>query len=84
MLSIFFSDYLNSNEEKTIDEYLDFNFENFEQTTDANQLIEAAFKLYNLEKWEDSYTQLEKAIAIYLKQRNFTRLFLTMFIEIMY
>ena len=75
-----FSDYLNSNEEKTIDEYLDFNFENFEQsTTDANQLIEAAFKLYNLEKWEDSYTQLEKAIAIYLKQRNFTRLFLTMF-----
>jgi hypothetical protein len=67
-------------EEPSFSIYYDFNFKNISKSSnDISQLMDLAFKLYQLELYEESFGFLEEVISICLKQRNYTILFIAMF-----
>ncbi len=77
---ISFQDYLKSEDSNEKNVYLDFDFNTLTKpTSDLNEIFELAFKLYNLDKSEESFALIEDAIKICLKQRNYTKLFIAMF-----
>ena len=48
-------------------------------SSDLNEILDTAFKLYNLNKLEEAFQLTENAVTICLKQRNYTKLFISMF-----
>jgi len=75
-----FQDYLKLEDSNEKNIYLDFDFKTLTKpTSDLNEIFELAFKLYNLDKLEESFALIEEAIKICLKQRNYTKLFIAMF-----
>ncbi len=75
-----FQDYLKSEDSNEKNVYLDFDFMTLTKpSSDLNDIFELAFKLYNLDKLEESFSLIEEAIKICLMQRNYTKLFIAMF-----
>lgn len=75
-----FQNYLKSEDFNEKNVYLDFDFNTLiKPPSDLNEIFELAFKLFNLDKLEESFALIEEAIKICLKQRNYTKLFIAMF-----
>ena len=74
-----FSNYLSSFISQDQNIYYNFDFKNLTKAgSEVGELFELAFKYYNLDKLEEAYTLVEDAIAICLKRRNYTWLFIAM------
>jgi hypothetical protein len=75
-----FQDYLRADDSNKKNVYFDFDFKVLTKpNSELNEIFELALKLYNLDKLEESFTLIEDAIKICLKQRNYTKLFIAMF-----
>lgn len=77
---IAFQDYLKIEDSDEKNVYLDFNFKVLtKRDSELDEIFELALKLKNLDKIEEAFAQIEDAIKICLKQRNYTKLFIAMF-----
>lgn len=77
---IAFDEHLKVNISKDSNYYIDFDFNSLTVSiTDLNEMFDIALRLYNLDRLEESYSIIEDAIKICLKQRNYTKLFIAMF-----
>lgn len=75
-----FQDYLRADDSNKENVYFDFDFKVLTKpNSELNEIFELALKLYNLDKLDESFTLIEDAIKICLKQRNYTKLFIAMF-----
>lgn len=74
---------LNYIDKKAIDStaiYFDFDFNGFvNSSNEISDLLEFAYKNYQLSEYEKVYSILEEVITACLKQRNYTLLFIAMF-----
>lgn len=75
-----FQDYLTVEDSNEKDIYLNFDFKVLTKVnSELSETFELAFKLYNLNKLEESFELIEDTIKTCLKQRNYTKLFIAMF-----
>jgi hypothetical protein len=64
----------------TVDESFNFCFhDSFARANNVADITGKAYRLYQISSYENAYANLEDAISVYLKQRNYTQLFLSMF-----
>ncbi|OHD42288.1 MAG: hypothetical protein A2086_10140, partial [Spirochaetes bacterium GWD1_27_9] len=59
-----------------IENYFNFDFNN---VPIKNNKINLAYKYYNLKEYEKAYNYIEESIELYLKQKDYPKLFLAMF-----
>jgi hypothetical protein len=75
-----FKNYLKVQDTSEKNVYFDFDFKILtKSSSELSETFELAFKLYNLDRLEESFILNEDAIKTCLKQRNYTKLFIAMF-----
>jgi hypothetical protein len=63
-----------------LEQYYNFNFISpVTKTDDIDKLFTTAFRLYNLDKTEDAFKTIEKAIVLCAERKNYTQLFIAIF-----
>ncbi|MCW7503893.1 SIR2 family protein [Leptospira paudalimensis] len=74
-----FGDFLALEDSNNKNDYLNFDFKtSIANPENLDEMFESAYKLYNLDKVEDSFALIEKVIKICMKQRNYAKLFIAM------